>query len=275
MQTSFLVLNDDALVNATEEGTFAPGEFLGLSGVVTDFPLPERFGKRLKVVVNQLENVPNRLPFGRIVVIDEHSLAAFWQFGEHVIDDLVLLLFRHFVQKEEAADQIVALLVALKCRRIATNHLGPVQPGKFARAVLNLDGRHVGQMKYALRADLMGNARNKITVNVSQLPDARTLLDFTEVGSHQSLIVQEQEDTDHDVAVQCAHPSGIDIRPVVNLGHVFRNPVVIGVHRQRRVILGHFSILYSQIPGRRHHAGHRNLVRPTQQRKHNKTQDYP
>lgn len=72
-----LVLNDNALVNAAEESLLAPDELAGLGCVVLDLVLPQRFGERLKVVIDHFQDVADRLPFRRIVVVDENRLAPF------------------------------------------------------------------------------------------------------------------------------------------------------------------------------------------------------
>ena len=94
-----------ALVDAAEKRLLAPREFLGIARIVLNLVFPHRLRKRFEIVVDELQDVADRLPLGRVVIIDEDGLAAFGQFLQHVIDDLVLLFLRHFVQQEEAANE--------------------------------------------------------------------------------------------------------------------------------------------------------------------------
>ena len=195
-------------------------------------------------MIHHLEDVTDWLPFGRIVIIDKHRLTPLGQLGEHVIHDFVLLFLGDLMQKEEAANQVVIDRIRLlELGGIATDDFRPIHPGKLARAMLDLDRRHIGKMENSLGTDLLRCPGNQIAIHMGQLPDAHSRLDFVEIGTHQALVVKKQQDANDPVMVQYAHPFGVDIRPVVHLGHIRWNTFVIRVNGERRVIVGHWPIL--------------------------------
>ena len=209
-----------------------------------DLVLPERFRKRLKIVVDDFEDIADWLPFRRVVIVNKHSLASLRQLIEHVIDNFVFFLFRNLVEQEETADEVVfTFILADKTGGIAADDLGPFHSTQFALSMLNLDRRHVRQVKRPLRSDFLRGPSNQIAIHVRELPDTHTGLDFVQIGSHQALVIQEEKDSNDPVVIQCPHPLRVDIRPVVHFGHVRRDAIVVGVNGKRRVVLGHFSIL--------------------------------
>ena len=84
------MLDDDALIDAAEERLLAPGELIGVFGVVADLVVPQGLGKRFKQSIHDLEDIADRLPLRRVMVIDKYRLAALRQLAKHVADDLVL-----------------------------------------------------------------------------------------------------------------------------------------------------------------------------------------
>lgn len=100
---------------------------------------------------DDFEYVTDRLPFGRVVIIDENGLAALGEFRQHVIDDLIFLFIGHFMEQEETTDQIVTILHPdRELGRVAANDLGPVHARQLAGSVFNLNRGNVGEVKRPL-----------------------------------------------------------------------------------------------------------------------------
>ena len=138
----------------------------------------------------------------RIVIVNKNRLAVFGQILQHVIHDFVLLVFRHFVQQEEAANQVIIACTSCESRRIAPNNLGPFHVGQFARPVFDLCWRDIGQMEKSGGADLLCDTLDQIAINMRHLPDTHSRRNFIQIGAHQALIVQKQQDAHDNVAIE-------------------------------------------------------------------------
>jgi len=90
-----------------------------------------------------------------------------------------------------------------------------------------------------LRADLFGSSPNQVAINVRHLPDAHTRFDLVQIHAHQALVIEKQQDADHPIVIERAHPFRINIRPVIDFDHVVGNAVVIRIDGRGRQIISH------------------------------------
>ena len=140
------------MIHAAEKGGFAPEKLCRIAGIVFNFVVPQLFGKRLIKAVEKLDDIAQRMPDQRIVVVDKHRLAARLQAVERVIDDPRAGGRRHFVQQHIADDDVIFALGRLGSVAVDKAHKR-IKITVFVALMTQLHHADVQQVIMAVNAD--------------------------------------------------------------------------------------------------------------------------
>ena len=127
---------DHFLEQVTKDGLPAPTELVGIARETPDLIAPEALGEGFQRIENDAGDQFQRVPPAWFGVVHENHLAAFADFAQKVVNDLVFHFIGHLVQQEITHDDVVGGFV--KVEAVGMVCMGPWIGLEFTRGAVYL-----------------------------------------------------------------------------------------------------------------------------------------
>ena len=180
------------MIHVAEIGLFTPEKTVFLIGQRINFPIPEFFGKRLIKAVEHTDKIAQRVPFDRVMIINENDPAIFVGAGKGIVDNLYFAQNRQFMQQH--VDQHDVIFFGQRFAAVMTQetHVG-IKIFVFFFGAGQLGFADVNQIVFSIVADAVGCLFNLVAKGRADLKHLLALFDFLQRGVNQPAAVSERK----------------------------------------------------------------------------------